>query len=138
MREDGRNEYQDFLDANPKYGKYAHNNMAENIFNTMSELETIQKMILVSEADKPALSACISQIESQFGNQKMFDLSDDFAKQCVGTMVKVILEPFGYTPIKQKDMPKGLAKYFASASVYKLNKEPRIRLVQKLTIEKVE
>lgn len=136
---DGRNSFKDFFLQYPKYNKYNDNPVAEKIFSLINELKVINLMITASEQAKPALSAIVSEIEYLCENQKIFDLSDDFTKQAVGAMIKTILEPFGYEPIKQKRLPKGSSKFFSSASVYKLNKaKQKIMLVQKLYIEKIE
>ncbi|MCW2276951.1 hypothetical protein [Heliophilum fasciatum] len=137
MKDNGMSDFRDFIDSYPKYSKYTNNVIAEKIFELLSDLENVNKMILTSQADKPALSACIQQIEELFGEQNTFDLTDDFTKQALGTMVKVVLQPFGYDAIKQKDMPKGLSKYVRSASVYSKNSLPKLKLVTKLSVEKV-
>lgn len=132
------NNFDDFLKKYPKYGKFANNSVAEQIFKTMSGLQEIQSMLLASESDKPALSACVSNLEKKYGNQSIFDFNDDFSKQAVGAMIKVILEPFGYIPIKQKRISPTVSKYFTSASVYKQLQHPRLKIIQKLEIEPVE
>lgn len=138
MKPNGTSDFQDFIDFYPKYKKYEDNIVAQQIFNILSELPNVQKMILASYADKPALGECIQMIESAYGTQTTFDLSDDFTKQALGAMVKVILEPFGFEPVKQKNIPKGLSLYLKSASLYKLTKKPKIKLIQKLDVEKAD
>lgn len=136
MRADGLPDFQDFITEYPKYGKYAKNPVAQQIFNDLEDYHVIQSMINYSDMDKPALAAPIPQLEAKYGGQNVFDLSDDFTKQCLGTMVKVILSPFGYVPVKQKDMPKGQSKFVKSASVYHKKRSERLKLVQKLSVEK--
>lgn len=135
MNQNGTNDFNDYLDEYPKYKKFASNIVAKQIFDYLSELENINLMILASEADKPALSACIAKIENQFGNQTVFDLNDDFTKQAFGAMVKVILEPFGYLPIKQKRVSSNT---LSSASVYEKKGNPRLELVLKLDVKKLK
>jgi len=135
MLANGLNDFQNLLESYPKYSKFEHNPIALNIFALLSKLESIQNMIYASEADKPALSACISQIENLYGTQKIFNLTDDFTKQSVGAMVKIVLEPLGYEPYKQKKFQKGLSVFVKSASVYHLSRSPRLKLVQKLSVE---
>lgn len=132
----GLNEFSDFIDYYPKYSnKYLTNVIAKDIFDELSKLPNINQMILASNSDKPALSICISSIESKFSSK--FDFTNGFNKQAIGAMVKIILQPFGYEPIKQKKLPIGSSIYFKSASVYKLVNAPKIRLIQKFDIEKV-
>lgn len=140
MKTDGRYDFEDFLTQNPKYNKYSDNPVAKEIFTFMNELENINSMIIASTQDKPALSFIISNVENLYGNQKLFDLSDDFTKQAVGTMAKTILKPFGYEPFRQKRLSsKDSSKFFTSASVYRLNKvKQRVILVQQLYIQKIE
>ncbi|MBY6930900.1 hypothetical protein [Clostridium botulinum] len=138
MTINGLNDFNDFLNYYPKYSsKYTSNPIAKDIFNELSTLANINKMILASNSNKPALSNCIADVESKFANQVVFDLSDNFNKQAVGAMVKIILEPFGYEPIKQKKLPVSSSRFFKSASVYQLTNSPKIKLIQKFDIEKV-
>lgn len=138
MDNNGILDFDDFLNIFPKYNKFKNNKIAEEIFDELKKVSIIQNMIDISDFDKPALIAPIYTIESSYGSQKEFDLNDHFVKQCIGAMIKVILEPFGYQPIKQKDMPKGLSKFFRSASVYHRDKdkEPQLKIV--LKIEKTQ
>jgi len=78
-------------------------------------------MIDASEAGKPALSACVDEIEAFYDSQPSptLDLTDGFTRTAVGRMVKSILAPFGYEVTVQKDLPKATkGKYFTSASCY--------------------
>jgi hypothetical protein len=51
-----------------------------------------------------------------------FDLTNNFTKQGLGMMVKIILEPFGYLTRTQKDIPKSYnTKFVKSATMYKKN-----------------
>ena len=95
-------------------------------------------MVNASNSDKPALSVCISEIESLYGSQKIFDLEDDFVKQSVGAMVKVVLAPFAYVPYKSKKFQQGISTFIRSASVYHRRiQSPRLKIVQKLSVEMV-
>lgn len=139
MNENGTLDFNDFLDAYGKYGRLKGNSSAQGIFDFLADLTNIQKMILSSDAGHPALGAVIVDLEGNFGQQAEFDLANDFNKQAVGTMVKVILQPFGYEPVKPRLIRAGLSKYFRSASVYRrLNTKPPLRLVQVLVVEKNE
>lgn len=78
-------------------------------------------MMEISESEKPALAACVREIEDYYDNlsDPKIDLNDDFTKKMIGRMVKAILLPYGYQVDKQRDMPKKYpSKYFATASSY--------------------
>lgn len=138
MNSNGTNDFGDFITSYPKYQKFSSNPIAQQIFDLLSDLANIQGMINYSKLDKPALAACISQIEANYGNQKIFDLTDDFTKQALGAMVRVILEPFGYDPIKQKELAKGSSVFVSSASVYAYKNSPRLSLVSELSVKKLD
>jgi hypothetical protein len=62
-----------------------------------------------------------------------FNLLDGFTKQALGRMVKTILDPFGYRPNKQKDMPKAIgAKFVTSATTYKFEGNATMKVVRKI------
>lgn len=128
--------FDDFIAQNPNCKKYDGNPEAIHIFdNILSKEENIIAMIDASDAQKPALSACVNEVEAYYKSipNPVFDLTDDFTKQAVGRMVKTVLEPFGYQPHKQKDMPKAcLAEFITSATVYKFIGNATMRVVRKI------
>ena len=125
--------YEDFLDEYSYRERFEHDMMAKGIFEILAQDENIIAMIEYSEAGKPALAACVNQIEAFFeqGGAKGFDLSVDFNKQCVGRMVKTILRPFGYETHIQKSMPKTLeSKHFRSATSYQKTGTALLKVVK--------
>lgn len=114
--------FNDFIQKAPNYKKFDGNADAIHIFeNILSKDENIIAMIDISEAGKPALCACLSEIENYYLCQSspIFDLTDNFTKQALGTMVRIILEPFGYLTKSQKDIPKSYqSKFITSAMTY--------------------
>jgi len=126
--------FNDFILKSPSYKKFDGNSEAIHIFeNILSTNENIIAMIDVSEEGKPALSACLSQVESYYKNQAspIFDLQDNFSKQALGNMVRVILEPFGYLTKSQKDIPKRFnAQFVTSATVYVKTGPATMRVVK--------
>ena len=135
--DNGMNDFHNFLNVNPIYKKFEHNLVAIQIFERLSEAHSVQKMIWAINSGKPALSGCISVIESKYEEQTTFDLTDRFTKTCLGAMVKVILEPFGYTKIDVKRLPTGSSTYIQSASTYALTQPPKVKLKEIITIEKL-
>jgi hypothetical protein len=93
-------------------------------------------MIDISDMGKPALAPVALNVEHFFIDRtKTHDntLDDSFTKQAVGLMVKTILEPFGYTVWKQKDLPKNAgSEKFQSASVYRrdMTKKANMRVAK--------
>ena len=121
MKPDGRKDFQDFLDETPICSKLEGNAMAEAAFEELSKIPNIYKMIVMSDKGEPALAACISDVEKLLRQQNQFDLNVDFNKQALGRMVKTILEPFGYYPVKEKPIREGLSGFVTSAAVYSLD-----------------
>lgn len=117
--------YNDFIAQNPNCRKFENDDDMQNVFGFLSQDFIIVQMIDASEAGKPALAPVAVNIEHFFADpNKSHDnsLDDNFTKQAVGLMIKTILEPFGYTVWKQKDLPKSInATKFQSASTYRFD-----------------
>jgi len=117
--------YNDFITQNPNCRKFENDDDMQNIFGFLSQDFIIVQMIDASEAGKPALAPVAVNVEHFFADpNKSHDnsLDDNFTKQAVGLMIKTILEPFGYTVWKQKDLPKSInATKFQSASTYRFD-----------------
>ncbi|NEZ46184.1 hypothetical protein FDF74_03035 [Clostridium niameyense] len=131
--------FDDFINKYPKYKKYAHNKYSINVFEFLSDPVNINKMLLANSKNKPALSGCISELESKFNISPDFDFNNPTVKQAIGSMVKIILTPFGYTPKAQKKMPKGSSKYFKSSTNYRFDSEKALlKIVPTFTIKKIK
>ena len=122
--------YNDFLEENPKCGRDLESNIhAQAIFMSLSSEDNIIKMIDASEAGRPAIEAVVARIESyfEFNRTADFDISNDQRRTVVGCMIKSILKPFGYLPVKpatrtQKELSKSVnAKHFKSGSCYEFD-----------------
>jgi hypothetical protein len=133
--------FADFIQNAPNYNKFETNAQAQHIFNNILSIDTnIIAMIDVSESGKPALCACLEQVEEYYLNQQiplldpdLFDLRDNFTKQALGTMVKVVLEPFGYQPSSQKNIPKKYqAKFVVSAMAYDRTGPASMKVVRRI------
>lgn len=130
----------DLIANNPNCQKLRENRDAEAIFDILSRDGNIIAMIEMSDAGKPALAACIKEIERYFDKQESptFDLNDGFPKQAVGRMVKTIIAPFGYEKHIQRELPKKCAsKYFTSATCYRKTGAATMK-VAKTIVEIVE
>ncbi len=130
------NTYKEFIKKQPKYVCFSNNDTAENVFDFLSDIENINKMIISCNNDRPALAGCIYDLECRYANDKQFNFQDRHVKQCIGSMVKFILEPFGYESLKSKRMPKSQTKFFSSAKVYSFNKDKaELTIINNLRIE---
>ena len=128
--------YNDFLSSNPNCSKFSSNKDAITIFDFLNQDDTIIKMIEYCEMGKPALAACVSDLEALVDQmpQPTVDLSDSFTRTAIGRMVKAILDPFGYRPTVQKSFPKtGDIKYFSSASCYRLTGPATMKVAKFIT-----
>lgn len=127
--------FADFINQNPNCSKFDGNADAMLIFEFLSREPAIIQMIEASDAEKPALTPLVVHLEQLLLGIKNPTISfdDNFTKQAVGLMVKTILEPFGYVPWKQKDLPKSAGStQFRSASVYRRDptKKASMRVVK--------
>lgn len=130
--------FSDFLADNPNCSKFDGDPDAMAIFDLLSKDDSIIGMIDASEAGKPALSACVDEIETFFDNQQnpTVDLNDGFTRTVVGRMIKSVLAPFGYEVTVQKNLPKASkAKYFTSASCYEKTGTATMKVIR--TVVKV-
>ncbi len=122
------------------YNQYANNQMVKHIYeNILSTESNIIAMIEMSEAGKPAICACIPEIDAYFNKslstnpEPEFNLNENFPKQTLGTMVKIILEPFGYLPKSQKGIPKGVhSEFVKSAMTYQKTGEAKFHIVKRI------
>lgn len=132
--------FEDFIKENPNCSSFFEKTDAKELFELLSKDENIIKMIELSEMRKPALAACIEEIENWYENKTNceVDLTDGFTRTVVGRFVKTILYPFGYRVTTQKDIPKIFSKkYFASASCYELKQPEQATMVIVKRVEEV-
>lgn len=128
--------FNDFIIENPKYKKYEVSANARNVYGFLCLPESIEKMISANTNGKPALFGVQSDLETTFAGHSDFDFTEGFAKQCVGSMVRTVLEPFGFKPLLQRDLPKKTSLYFTSAMHYEFNgSDAKLKLVKKVHIE---
>lgn len=124
----------DFINQHQNCKKFEGNQDFGYVFSEIfSSDKNIIAMVEACENGKPALSACISDVETYFDSlvNPEIDLSDDFTKTAIGRCVKTILKPFGYEALKQKNLPKSCnSKYIASATTYVLSGKATMRIVK--------
>jgi dynactin complex subunit len=132
--------FEGFISTHPSYKKFADDVDMINTFNMLSQDNFIMQLIEASDFGKPAISAVVQNIEHVFSDpsrEHVNSLDDNFTRQCVGTLVKYILQPFGYRVWKQNDLPKlSGSKTIKSASVYRFDPlAPRSMKVIKQIVE---
>ena len=128
--------YHDFIVSNPNCSRFSSNRDAIAIFDFLNQDDNIIKMIDYCELGKPALAACVSELEAFVDrlSQSTIHLTDGFTRTVIGRMIKTILEPFGYRPTVQKSFPKNCnVKHFSSASCYKLTGEATMKIAKFVT-----
>ena len=121
--------FNDFITQNPTWKDFSENVDAEIIFSILSRPASIDSMVSAISGEKPALAPCVITIEELLENipNTTMPIGRDRTRQAVGLMVKTILEPYGYEPIrdasgdsKTKPLPdESRARYFKEAAVYK-------------------
>ena len=130
----------DLITDNPNCQKLRGNVDAEAVFDILSKDENIIAMIEMSNLGKPALAACVNEVERYIDSREAptFDLNDGFSKQAVGRMVKTIVSPFGYETHIQRELPKGLkSKYFTSATCYRKTGTATMKVVKTIVELKI-
>lgn len=130
--------FEDFISQNPNCRKFENDDDMQNVFDFLSQDFIIIQLIDMSEVGKPALAPVAANVEHFFmdtNKSHINSLDDSFTKQAIGLMVKTILDPFGYSVWKQKDMPKNAnATKFQSASVYRrdMSKTATMRVAKRV------
>ena len=131
--------YKDFFKEpeNKKYIRYETNPIVKDAFEYMSLPENIDKMIIATNNNRPALEGIIEEVEKKFPNSLDFDLENDYTlRKALGSMVKYILSDFGYEVNIQKNISKG--SYIKSATNYVYNAEKATKkIVKKVYIEEI-
>ncbi len=130
--------FNDFILHNPQYKKIANDPYFQRIFEFISELENIADMIENSKRGKPALAGIVERLEVSFPDLLVQQYNPYFIRQCIGRMVKEVLEPFGYIPFSPKRMPSNKSKMFTSAHTYSYSGKAEINLVKEWKVEKVK
>ncbi len=106
------------------------------IMDFLSNPESVNKMIVMSEVGLPALTGVVKELEEQFGNCSLSPLNHDAEdsnapnRRNIGWMVRFIMKKFGYTVIKKglsnaNDNPERTriskfsgVQYFGTSAVY--------------------
>ena len=114
--------FRQFLQQAKRYKNKCESTEAEFLYeHILSRDQTITQMIHLSDLNKPALLACIDEIEEYCTSLdvEIFDIQKTFYRQAIGRMVKSILQPFGYIKYGEKRLHKRLGGVIKSASTYK-------------------
>ena len=119
------------------------NHTVEKIMDFLTEPESIQAMILMSELEQPALSGVVKKLEEKFAysdfplHRNAIDKNAPNRRN-VGWMVKYVMREFGYTPIREDSVQTRIGKYskaqhFSTAAVYeKTIERPNYTLTLKI------
>jgi hypothetical protein len=113
--------FDEFFNILPNYKCYRESLSAKLIYeDILSKEENIKAMIEYANNNRPALLACIKQVEKYFDSidDKSFDLNQNHPKQALGSMVKAILMGYGYESYIQREFPKNTSKYVHSSMCY--------------------
>jgi len=128
--------FKEFFKENQIYNGFENDAVAKYVFDSiLSKDENIIAMIECNDAGEPALCGCIFEIEQYctINNQSKFNLSNDFAKQALGRMVRSVLLPFGYESKSQKRIPnKYNSVYVKSAKTFSKIKPAVLRIEKKI------
>ena len=113
-----------------------------DIFQYLSDPNTVNKMIVASDMGFPAIAAIVQDLENTFTATSTFPVTtvgsnkNAVARQNVGRMIKFIMRLYGYLPVagrlsERAKIPNAVgAKFFATGAVYqKLCKEELVLVV---------
>ncbi|MDF2655304.1 MAG: hypothetical protein K0R19_1778 [Bacillota bacterium] len=116
-----------------------------DIMDFLSDPESVNKMLIMSEVGLPALTGVVKHLEEQFGNCKLFPLNHEAKdsnapnRRNIGWMVRFVMKAYGYTPISKEltDSAERTrigkfadSKFFGTSAVYsKTISNPRYKIV---------
>ena len=101
-----------------------------DIFDILNDDLALIAAIAQSDHGKPALDATVYDIESYVATHPNcgIDLTDHTTKQAIGILQKIVLAPFGYTPMKRKRLTN--ANHFAAAACYELTAPATLKIIK--------
>lgn len=128
--------YEDLINDERAIGKkLAANPFFRSLYELLMEEQNQIAMVEASGVGKPAIEACVRQIEEYVAAhpESGIDLSDNHTKQSLGRVVKYILEPFGYVPDKKRVISKKSgSNSITSGTIYKLKKQPKLIIEKRI------
>lgn len=120
--------FNDFIAQNPTWKDFSGNPDAEIIFSILSRSASVDSMIAAISEGKSALSPCVMAIENLLEDMPnpAMSIERDRTRQAVGLMVKAILAPYGYEPVRDASgdaqtrplLDSCRARYFKEAAIY--------------------
>jgi len=127
--------YNDFLNYNSNYDIFANNKDAIEVFNLLSEDDSIFAMIDSADKGRPALEGCVEKVEDWFDEEPFrdIDLCDEFTKEAIGSMVNAIIAPFGYKATVIKPVERRIGPFFfKNALCYEKSGTARLKVVREI------
>lgn len=112
----------------------------EQVFDYISDVNTVNRLIVVSDMGLPAIAAIAKEIESKFNESSMFpvvpvgDNVNFVNRQNVGRIIKHVMRYYGYLPVagglsERARIPNTLgAKYFATGAVYESECKAKLKI----------
>ena len=111
------------------------NKTVEKIMDFLTEPESVNAMILMSDIGQPALSGIVKKLEDKFAYSDFplhRDAPDKNApnRRNIGWIVRYVMREFGYAPLREDVLQARIgkfsgSKYFTTAAVYhKTNETP--------------
>lgn len=114
------------------------NTDTEKMLDFLLQPESVERMIIASEFELPALTFVVKDLEKKFGQCANAPLDHNgqhqnaVHRQNIGRMVKYVMREFGYEPIDGKlseraRLPKfSGSKYFSTSAVYVKSSSKRV------------
>lgn len=103
--------------ASRRFKQLASNPIIVEVFNYISEKESIEIMIDYTKKERPAMEGLIEIIEEKFPECDDFDICFNYRhRQILGSMIRYIMGHYQYWPGKAKALKKG--KYIKTAIVF--------------------
>lgn len=131
--------YEDLINTERAIGKrLAANPFFRGLYELLMEEQNQIAMVEASNAGKPAIEACVKQIEEYVAAhpESGIVLSDNHTKQSLGRVVKYILDPFGYTPVAKRVFSRSSeSNYITSGTIYQLTVEDPELIISKRIVQ---
>lgn len=96
--------------------KIEMDNETEKCFDILNTPENVNKMMVISDLNKPALCFVVKDLENSLSENF---LNNSTNRQNIGRMIKYIMFNYGYTPIsKGRLISRCKSKYFKTGTIY--------------------
>lgn len=138
---------QEFMHRTKMVDKNGKKDGVKKIAEYLSSPEVVNRMIIASELNLPALTLIVSDLEKKFHENSDFpvvvfeDNANATARQNVGRIIKFVMKKYGYVPVSDKSEERtripaiANSRFFSTCAIYARSEE--INAEWSITVDKL-